>query len=225
VAYADTAANYYVKLVADFDGDERLRLYNNQFSMSTFSYTFQVSIDAAELDKTEGWHYMKVEVETLVDSTVAYTCYYDNQDLGTYIDDAEERTLAGQAGVFSFLQNYGLPGYFDNIMVSALPVGIDDEREMVQPSTIYLTQNYPNPFNPGTTIEFSLDRAAVVHLAVYDIQGRLIRTLENRPLSARNYRVYWDGRDAAGMTAPTGLYLYTLTAGDEYLSRKMMLVK
>jgi len=133
VAYADSAHQgpyshgYYVKLVADFDVNPdfsdlpRFRLYNNQLDFVTFSYSFSHNIDASGVDRTEGWHQMKVVVSTSpADSTVSYQCFYDDIDLGTYVDDSELRTYQGQAGFFSFNQSsgVGLPGYFDNFSVN-----------------------------------------------------------------------------------------------------------
>ncbi|NOZ08052.1 MAG: T9SS type A sorting domain-containing protein [FCB group bacterium] len=119
VAYADSAANYYVKLVADFDADNRLRLYNNDFDMETFQYSFSHSIDATGLYDGDGWHNMALEVETLEDSTVSYSVYFDGEMVGgPFIDDSDSRTLSGYYGVFSFqMSDVGIAGYFDNFSV------------------------------------------------------------------------------------------------------------
>jgi len=118
-AYADPDSNYYVKLVADFDADNRLRLYNNDFSMETFEYTFHHAIDATGLYDGDGWHNMQLDVETLDDGTVAYTVYFDGNMIGgPFIDDAEGHTTSGYYGVFSFQQDEdGLAGYFDNVEI------------------------------------------------------------------------------------------------------------
>ncbi|RMF06980.1 MAG: hypothetical protein D6762_08465, partial [Candidatus Neomarinimicrobiota bacterium] len=70
VVYADSSREgsashgFLYKLVADFDADNRLRLYNNQFDMTTFSYTFSENIDATGLYSGSGWHHMKLVVNT-----------------------------------------------------------------------------------------------------------------------------------------------------------------
>ncbi|MBC8478967.1 MAG: T9SS type A sorting domain-containing protein [FCB group bacterium] len=126
VAYADSAANYYVKLVADFDGDNRFRLYNNVFDMETFQYSFHHAIDATGLYEGDGWHKMGLAVETLEDGTAAYTAYFDGEIIGgPFIDDAEDHTTSGYYGIFSFQQGAtGLPGYFDNFAVMGEPMEV-----------------------------------------------------------------------------------------------------
>jgi hypothetical protein len=225
-AYADSSTGYYVKLVADFDTDNRFRLYNNQLNTSTFQYTFHHSIDASGVDKTEGWHYMKIVVQTQTDGNVAYTCYYDDIDLGTYVDDAEGHNTAGQPGLYAFQMDGvdGLTGYFDNITVTYPTTSVDD-FSAVQPRAFALEQNYPNPFNPSTVISFTLNEQAVVSLNVYDLQGRLVNSLLQDDLAAQRYEVRWNGRDDAGQPVPAGLYLATLASGDIQISRKMMLAK
>ncbi|NOZ08407.1 MAG: T9SS type A sorting domain-containing protein, partial [FCB group bacterium] len=93
------------------------------------------------------------------------------------------------------------------------------------PQAYTLSQNYPNPFNPATTIEFSVVGDSRVTLAIYDITGRLIRTLVNGNLAEGYYNVTWDGRDAANNTVSAGMYIYTLSAGSETISHKMVMMK
>lgn len=90
-----------------------------------------------------------------------------------------------------------------------------------------LDQNYPNPFNPTTTVHYTLARPGVVTLRVYDVAGRLVRTLVDARQSPRadGYSVRWDGRDDAGRVAPTGIYLYRLQTPDLVQTRKMVLLK
>jgi ligand-binding sensor domain-containing protein len=89
-----------------------------------------------------------------------------------------------------------------------------------------LLQNYPNPFNPSTTIKYSIpvDPASAgrptVSLKVYDLLGREIATLVNGEKSPGNYEVNFDG---TGLTS--GIYFYTIRAGNFVLSKKMLLLK
>jgi hypothetical protein len=89
-----------------------------------------------------------------------------------------------------------------------------------------LFQNAPNPFNPKTTIRFELPAPSAVRLAVYDVQGRLVRELlAGRTLSAGPQTAVWDGRDAAGQSLGSGVFFYRLEAAGEVLHGKMLLVK
>jgi hypothetical protein len=112
------------------------------------------------------------------------------------------------------------PGYIDILPV----VGVDDD-EIGQPNSISLAQNYPNPFNPSTEIGFALNQEGAASLAIYDILGRNIRTLLDGRHAAGGYSITWDGKNEAGSDAPSGIYLYRLTAGSYSAAKRMTLVR
>lgn len=93
------------------------------------------------------------------------------------------------------------------------------------PHSVTLSQNYPNPFNPNTEIVFSLPKRAHVSLCVYNILGQQVTTLVDGEKPAGTYRVTWNGTDADGTQAATGIYFYRLTTGDRQISKKMLLLK
>ena len=104
--------------------------------------------------------------------------------------------------------------------------GVEELRqEGVLPAAFNLSQNYPNPFNPETRICYEVPKSAHVHLAVYDLMGRLIRTLVNEQRSVGLYEVIWDGRNETGDQASTGIYFFVMKSGSQVLVRKMALVK
>jgi uncharacterized delta-60 repeat protein len=88
------------------------------------------------------------------------------------------------------------------------------------PGKFSLSQNYPNPFNPVTNIEFSVPKSAFVNLIVYDISGREVETLVNQNMSAGIYKADWDASKYS-----SGMYLYTITAGNFRETKKMLLIK
>jgi len=90
---------------------------------------------------------------------------------------------------------------------------------------VRLLPNYPNPFNASTIIPFSLEKPADVKLKIYNIHGQEIFTLINNHLSAGVYYEQWNGRDFAGKTVPTGLYIYILNTNDLKQTGKMLLMK
>jgi len=92
--------------------------------------------------------------------------------------------------------------------------------DQLMPSSMVLAQNYPNPFNPETIIRFELPRRAYVQLDVYNILGQRVRSLINEELPAGSHVVTFDGSGFA-----SGIYLYRLTADQENITRKMVLVK
>ncbi len=90
----------------------------------------------------------------------------------------------------------------------------------------FLAQNTPNPFNPTTTISYSLASAGRVTLRIYDVAGRLVRTLvddDHAPAGSRE--ATWDGRDNSGATVASGVYFYRLEAGSFVSTKKMLLLK
>jgi hypothetical protein len=78
----------------------------------------------------------------------------------------------------------------------------------------------PNPFSSATDVEYRLERRGFVALRVYDLRGRLVRTLVNRELDGGSYRAIWDGRDDQGRSTVGGMYFLRLTAsGEEKVAR------
>lgn len=106
-------------------------------------------------------------------------------------------------------------------------VGINNPPSTSSPKTFSLSQNYPNPFNPSTTIHYSLpgDQTVPLQLKIYDLRGRLIRTLVNEEKHPGQYSVHWDGMDERGMAVTSGTYIYRLMAGDFSSCKKMVLVR
>ncbi len=100
-------------------------------------------------------------------------------------------------------------------------------RELL-PREYTLAQNYPNPFNPETTIEYSLAEGTVnisVHLEIYNILGQKVRTLVRDMHTAGFYSVTWDGTNDLGNSVASGMYLYTLRAGEFREVKRMILLR
>ncbi len=90
--------------------------------------------------------------------------------------------------------------------------------------------NYPNPFNPETWIPYRLASEADVNLRIYSINGVLVRTLalgrqDAGVYQSRGRAAYWDGKNGVGEVDVSGVYFYTLTAGDFTATRKMYISK
>ena len=83
----------------------------------------------------------------------------------------------------------------------------------------------PNPFNPRTTVSFGLAAPGRARLALFDVRGRLVRTLLDADLGAGDHAVIWDGRDDQGRDAPSGTYLCRLTAAGLERRSRMQLVR
>ena len=103
-------------------------------------------------------------------------------------------------------------------------------RVEAPPKKTVLLANYPNPFNPETWIPYQLSEAAEVTVTIHASDGKLVRTLELGQVPAGTYQnrsraAYWDGRNAQGESVASGVYFYTLTAGDFKATRKMVIRK
>ena len=98
------------------------------------------------------------------------------------------------------------------------------------PKETALLPNYPNPFNPETWIPYQLAKPAEVTLHIYAVNGTLVRVLALGHQSAGKYQsrsraAHWDGRNSLGETVASGIYFYTVTAGDFTATRKMLIRK
>ncbi len=94
-----------------------------------------------------------------------------------------------------------------------------------KPVSYALTQNQPNPFNDVTMIEFAVPVKGKVKLEVYDITGKLVKTLVNEVKDVSWYKVRWDGKDNSGNQVSSGVYFYKLSASDYESSLKMTYLK
>jgi flagellar hook assembly protein FlgD len=83
----------------------------------------------------------------------------------------------------------------------------------------------PNPFRSGTTLVFAVPDEQPVRLTVYNVGGRLVRTLVDGPRALGWNRVQWDGRDERGERLAAGLYFYRLQNRDGTVTRKGVLLR
>jgi hypothetical protein len=96
--------------------------------------------------------------------------------------------------------------------------GIDDDINRV--NNFALMQNYPNPFNPNTNIKWQIDERNFVQLKIYDVLGNEVATLVNEEMPAGFYEIDFN---ASGMAS--GIFFYTLSAGNRSITKKMILMK
>jgi hypothetical protein len=102
--------------------------------------------------------------------------------------------------------------------------GIVAQRNQVTKS-FELFQNYPNPFNPETEIHYQLPKPTHVTLKIFNALGHEIRILVDQTKQPGSYIVRWDGKDNFGKPVSSGLYFYTLRAGEFSETRKALLLR
>jgi surface protein len=110
--------------------------------------------------------------------------------------------------------------YSDVVEVAVL--GIDGE---LIPAVFTLYQNYPNPFNPTTQIKYDLPKDAMVTINIYDVLGRMIKSLLNDNQTAGYHSLQWDATNDIGEGVSAGMYIYTIQAGEYQSTKKMVLLK
>ncbi len=105
--------------------------------------------------------------------------------------------------------------------------GVESKENPIvsNPVSFTLLQNYPNPFNPTTTIAYSLDKPAMVKLAIFNINGRLVRTLVDGRQTSGSHSVLWDGLDNGGNKVSSGVYFYVLNVDAQRSIKKMTMLK
>jgi len=164
-------------------------------------------------------------------------------------------TLVSRSGLYGFLHVYGddpfspvlegaLQGDEISLCVNGLPadaravwtkdgdrirVNIHAETRVI-PDKTALLQNFPNPFNPETWIPFQLATDADVTISIYNASGELIRRLTLGRKSAGLYTTketaaYWDGRNEIGERVASGVYFYTIKAGDYTATKRLTILK
>lgn len=108
-------------------------------------------------------------------------------------------------------------------------IRIDDTKlhdlDITVPEEYAILLNYPNPFNPETQISFSIPESGMTTLRIYNTLGQHIRTLVHKDMAAGNYTIGWNGRNSAGVSVNSGIYLCDLQARNFSRSIKMILLK
>jgi hypothetical protein len=103
---------------------------------------------------------------------------------------------------------------------------IVNENVEIGKNDFMLFQNYPNPFNPSTRIQYQVSSNSHASLKVYDVLGNEVATLVNEDKPAGSYEVEFNSVETRhGVSLPSGVYIYTLIAGDYCTSRKMLFLK
>jgi hypothetical protein len=147
------------------------------------------------------------QVEIDRDITCPESIIIENCELVVYVQSEENKEILQAA----------------KISVPDIMTGIDDEPDL--PGSFSLSQNYPNPFNAGTAIDYIIENAGEVKLAIYDVLGQEITTLVDEYQNPGRYNVKWSGVDNSGRAVASGMYFYRLVTEDESSCKRMILLK
>ena len=114
--------------------------------------------------------------------------------------------------------------YWDNFYFYSNFVGVNNRSETF-PQGFALEQNFPNPFNPITSLRYDLPEDGLVNITVYDMMGRIVKTLINSSQTAGYKSIRWNATNDRNEPVSAGLYLYTIQAGEFRQTKKMVLLK
>jgi hypothetical protein len=154
--------------------------------------------------------------------TNANRCFKTSDYGTTWTQEALPAQASSSLRLMQFINpNLGFAGGAGGVFLRyGNPIGIS-QSNTEHPSEYKLGQNYPNPFNPSTNINFSIPASSKVSLKVYDAIGKEVSVLVNELKSAGNYTVDF----TAGSGLNSGIYFYTLIAGEFTMTKKLMLLK
>jgi hypothetical protein len=113
---------------------------------------------------------------------------------------------------------------FDPWFYPYADVDVDEENAHLAGPVNYLFASRPNPFNTRATVWFSLAAEGAVEVAIYDVSGRLVRTLADEVMEAGAHTLVWDGTDEAGLRVGAGVFWVQMRTAGGYVSGKKMIV-
>jgi hypothetical protein len=106
-----------------------------------------------------------------------------------------------------------------------LTAGVEPSLPAHSTGVIQFLGSYPNPFWPSTTIEYVIASRADVRARVYDLNGGLVRELQNDNVAAGRHQLTWDGTNKSRARVPSGLYFLKMECGAQAISRRLILIK
>jgi hypothetical protein len=214
--------------------------FNDNWTCSLFLSQDEVAIESVALDFLRTEQAIDpnfVFVYGTLDNYLREAALADNPPSGTFYAPSGDGVRLQSLGVHEVWNNAVQKQYSRNL-------GTGDGIELVQltgevtavqmdnkvPGEYVLNQNYPNPFNPTTTINYSLQKAGLVTIKIYDAIGRYVKTLVNTVKSAGNYSVQFsaNGGSASGRNGSnlsSGVYFYRMQSGNFSQTKKLILLK
>ena len=160
----------------------------------------------------DGFNEVAISMQGVDDSVYVYNEVYNPAD-STYVRTTAEASAHPNRVFLRVISGDGLT------------TKITEERVIV-PTDYVLSANYPNPFNPSTSFSFTLPLDKRISVRIYDITGRLVRTLVNYEwFTAGKHQATWDGQSDSGLPVASGTYIYSLQYGNFQQARRMLLIK
>jgi choice-of-anchor B domain-containing protein len=216
-------------------------LIRDEFTTVSSQDTFQFSVGASGIPCEEITQFRtRCRTGGTIQARIITSTSYAGEPIGFAIDgDLYETTVGPNGRALLSVSGFGIgsheveltepSGCYDPVTVNCaagVGKGTDElwDDDEVSTATVLLG-NHPNPFNPSTTIRYVLSKETHVSLSIYDMLGRLVRTIVNRVQSEGFHEAVWDGRNASGAPVGSGIYLYKLEAGGFSQVHRMILMR
>ncbi len=218
---------------------------NNAQMSGTFSWTYEVGdfengigqFSYLDIPYTSHDHTdlnAVIDVGSSVEITLEGSVHDDGVDITLFLEQPLTPTTGSLIDLSRSQFEIGGNGFHDGLFLSGSiePTGVTAVGSgSTSPETIVAAPTcslaiYPNPFNPVTTMSFDLPRSSSVRLGIFDVVGRLVRTLVAEEYhAAGRFEVSWNGHDDGGRMVTSGTYFVRMQAGSEAVTRKVMLLK
>lgn len=161
----------------------------------------------------------------LITGQVIAKCLYGQVQVNNYVFGGQIKTTTSIANVATIVSaqqvNMTVPMWFaPSSAVNAVNGTTSVNSSSAAPKEFRMEQNYPNPFNPSTSISFSVAKKEHVSVSVFDITGKLVKTLVNSELESGSYSVNFNAGELS-----SGIYLYRFISNSYTSTRKMLLIK
>jgi hypothetical protein len=144
---------------------------------------------------------------------------FSHADIVQLLDSVNGYQVSGYWRVFAW-DGYDTTLTADTEFMLTIKMQITSAAEDLLPDQFDLKQNYPNPFNPRTNIKFDVPERSHVSIVIYDALGRVVDNLINSEMNAGRHEVIWNGSGKV-----SGVYFYTMQAGNYIMTKKLVLIK
>ena len=159
-----------------------------------------------------------------VNDIVHYTYYPSIQNSETWPFDSEQYLLLNIAIESSITSSFD-QGIMEIDYVRIYEPSTLSSQTQTIPLNFSLHQNYPNPFNPVTSLRYIIPEEGIVNITIYDMMGRIVKTLVNSSQTAGYKSIKWNATNDRNEPVSSGLYLYSIQAGEFRQTKKMVLLK
>ena len=218
-----------ITIFEDFDNQEitdTLNFYWYSSESTLVDSLFRIDYDDFNYSPESDWesYLYQLSGDTLIIVSADHPCEDYSSDSIT-MDDCVQM-VTDSSIMFAGLEN--VSGFYmtmERMMTRVSTVSISPTLETL-PEKFTLYPAYPNPFNPITSIQYELPKDEIVHLAIYDVMGRKVRTLVSSQRQRSGYhRTTWNATNDLGQSVSAGMYIYTIQAGEFRQTKKMVLLK